>query len=1167
MNNGLIAVLAAIVYIGALFAIASYGDRRVQRTGASARPNLFALALSVYCTSWTFFGSVGLASHSGLGFLPIYIGPILMFTFGFPILRRIVALSKEERITSVADFLGARYGKSQAVAVVATLISVIGVIPYVALQLKAISSSISTMVPELGEDAAEALPLLGDTAFIIAVVLAIFAILFGTRHADATEHQHGMMLAVAWEAVVKLIAFLIAGIFVVFFLFGGPSELYALAVESREVQTMVSNGLVGGEWVAMTAIAFTAAILLPRQFHITVVENNSLAELERARWLFPAYLVAINIFVVPIAIAGLIAFGSSVDADLFVLELPHRADFPIVALVVFLGGLSAATAMVIVGCVALAIMISNEIVLPAYLKRKQTRQRDDMSRFILAVRRIAITVILLCSYAYYRAAGTAALASIGLLAFAAVAQLAPAFFGGLLSRRITSRGAIAGMTSGLVIWTYTLLLPTFVQAGLIGEGFLNPGPFGIAWLRPQAMFGLHLDPLSHGVFWSISVNCALMILVSLARAPEAIERLQAKIFVPSEMGPTPALKPLRTHVTYGDLKETVARYLGQERTSRSFANMEQATGRSTDLSEPVDHQAVRFAEQLLGSAIGAASSRLVMSLLLKRSDPSTREAHQLLDDATEALHYNRDLLQSVLDHMRQGIAVFDRDLALIAWNRPFRQIMHLPIEFGQVGVSLRDVLRHTARIGFLGEGDPDRLADQRMHALVSRLQPFVSRHPATDSVIRIETRRMSDGGIALTFSDVTEEVESKRALEMAKSNLERRVEERTAELTRINEALKKASAAAQEANISKTRFIAAAGHDILQPLNAARLYATALSDRTKDLPAAPLVRDLEASLDSVEEIFRAVLDLSRLDTGAITPELRPFNLRKLFDQIRVEFEPMAREKGLEFRILPTSLSVTSDPSLLGRLLRNLVSNAIKYCASGRVVVGCRRKNAMVSIEILDTGIGIPFSDQEVIYHEFRRLDAGAKVAHGLGLGLSIVQRLGRVLGAEVRLQSVVGKGTHFSVTVPLAIAVPKETNEGAPPAPPPGSVSGLTVLCIDNDDKILSGMAALLAGWGSTPLTASNMREGMALLQQERTLPDLILIDYHLDESDGLSVVTDMRWKLSRTIPAILITADRSEEVRQAAMKAGVRILNKPLKPAALRALMAQCKPAPVAAE
>jgi len=1167
MTSGWIAVSAAILYIGALFAVASFGDRRVKRTGAAARPNLYALALSVYCTSWTFFGSVGLASHSGLDFLPIYIGPILMFTFGYPILRRVVALSKEERITSVADFLGARYGKSQPVAVVATLISVIGVIPYVALQLKAISATVATMVPELGEGGAAALPFFGDIALLVAIALALFAILFGTRHADATEHQHGMMLAVALEAVVKLFAFLLAGVFVVFWLFGGPGELYQMAVESPLVTGMVKNGLAGGEWIAMTGLAFVASILLPRQFHITVVENNTLAELDRARWLFPLYLVAINIFVVPIAVAGLIAFGPSVDADLFVLELPHRADFPLLALVVFLGGLSAATAMVIVASVALAIMISNELVLPAYVKRRRTSQRADMTRFILTVRRISITVILLCGYFYYRAAGTAALASIGLLAFAAVAQLAPAFFGGLVSRRLTARGAIAGMSSGLAVWTYTLLLPTFVQAGLIGEGFLDPGPFGIAVLRPQELFHLSLDPLSHGVFWSLLVNCLVMLAVSLASAPQAIERLQAKVFVPSEIGPAPTVRPLRTSVSYGDLKETVARYLGQERAERSFANMERSTGRSANLRAPVDHHAVRFAEQLLASAIGAASSRLVMSLLLNRGDPSTRAAHQLLDDATEALHYNRDLLQSVLDHMRQGIAVFDRDLALIAWNRPFRQILHLPVQYGQVGVSLRDVLRQTARTGYFGEGDAEPLADEHMHSLVTRLEPYVARLPANDAVIRVEARRMSDGGVALTFSDVTEEVESKAALEQAKVTLERRVEERTAELTRINEALKKASAAAEEANIGKTRFIAAAGHDILQPLNAARLYATALSERSKGQAAEPLVRDLETSLDSVEEIFRAVLDLSRLDTGAITPEIRAFRLQKLFDQIRVEFEPLARERGLDFRVLPTSLSVTSDPALLVRLLRNLVSNAIKYCAHGRVIVGCRRKRGIVSIGILDSGIGIPLADQEVIYHEFRRLDAGARIAQGLGLGLSIVQRLARVLGADVRLQSAVGRGTHFSVAVPQAISVPSEASEAAAPSPPPGAVSGLTVLCIDNDEKILSGMEALLSGWGCTPVTAPSARAALAALSERKARPDLLLVDYHLDESDGLSAVTDLRWRLGRTVPAILITADRSEEVKSLAAKAGVRILNKPLKPAALRALMTQWTPSNVAAE
>ncbi|HSG95104.1 MAG TPA: hybrid sensor histidine kinase/response regulator, partial [Afifellaceae bacterium] len=449
MVIGWIAVVLATAYIGILFAIAYFGDRAAARGTVKARPGLYALALSVYYTSWTFFGSVGLAATSGLDFLPIYIGPILMFTLGYPVLRRVLRLSKEERITSVADFIGARYGKSRTVAAVATIIAVIGAVPYIALQLKAVSSSVATLVPELG-NGTQTFPVLSDIALLVALSMALFAILFGTRHADATEHQTGMMLAVAAEAVVKLAAFIIVGAFGTFTLYDGPLDLARHTVANTDLKALFSRDLSGSAWLTMTILAFFAALLLPRQFHIAVVENNAGSELKRATWMFPAYLVAINLFVVPIAIAGVLTFGGDVDADLFVLKLPHASGNNLITLIAFLGGLSAATAMVIVASVALAIMISNEIVVPAFVRRRSSiDQPFDMGRFVLNVRRVSIILILFLGYAYYRIAGSAALASIGLLSFAAVAQLAPAFFIGLFWRRASARGAIAGMGAGL----------------------------------------------------------------------------------------------------------------------------------------------------------------------------------------------------------------------------------------------------------------------------------------------------------------------------------------------------------------------------------------------------------------------------------------------------------------------------------------------------------------------------------------------------------------------------------------------------------------------------------------------------------------------------------------------------------------------------------------------
>ncbi|PTW62097.1 Na+/proline symporter [Breoghania corrubedonensis] len=1167
MLQGWVVVVSALVYIGLLFAVASYGDRVARKKRRTrGRPLIYALSLAVYCTSWTFFGSVGLASQSGFQFLTIYIGPAILIALGFPLLRRIVRLAKAERITSIADFIAARYGKNQAVAAVVTIIAVCGTIPYIALQLKAVSLSTTTLFMRTGSSGGLATDwVIGDVALLVALGMAVFAVLFGTRHIDATEHQEGLMLAVAAESIVKLIAFLAVGLYVTFGLFDGPGELLKAASAAPAVTDVFTAPLNRDPWVVMTTLSLFAAILLPRQFHVMVTENNNQGELRLARWTFPLYLILINLFVVPIAAAGMLRFGGAVDADIFVLALPMTADQPIFTMLAFIGGLSAATAMVIVACVALAIMISNDLVIPLVLRRRldDAGEMQDMGRFLLHVRRTAIFATLLLAYAYYRAAGdSAALASIGLLSFAAIAQFAPAFFGGLFWRRATARGAIAGMVCGFAVWCYTLLLPTFADSGLLPRTWLTDGPLGLVFLRPQALFGIQADPLVHGFAWAMAVNIAAYIIGSLSRMPEPIERLQANIFLPDDFSPSPSLKLWRTAVTIDDLRLTVARYLGSERTDRSFDRFAREHQVSLAPNDPVDARTLRFAEQLLASAIGAASSRLVLSLLVKRRDPATKGAMKLLDDASAAIQYNRDLLQTALDQVRQGISVFDQDLRLICWNRQFRELLGLPPEYGQVGTPLDAILRYNAERGEFGLAPVETLVNERLEALAVRMDMFQDRIASTQTVLEVRTSPMPGGGIVTTYTDITERVHAEHALARANETLERRVRERTEELTHVNDALVRAKREADEANLGKTRFLAAAGHDILQPLNAARLYASSLTERFEAARGRDydLVRNVERSLDSVEEIIGAVLDISRLDTGRMQPEITSFRIDEILNQLRLEFEPVAREKNLDFRILKTSLSVRSDRRLLRRLLQNLVSNAIKYTRHGRVLVGCRRQRNRVSVEVLDTGIGIPASKRKAIFEEFHRLDDGAKVARGLGLGLSIVDRISRVLDHPVSIVSGVNGGSRFTVQLPPAPTLPAEQAHSSAPTPRNSSLHGMLVLSLDNEASILAGMEALLAGWQCRVLTALDPSEAAMKIADVGEVPEALLVDYHLDQGNGIDAVVQLRWKFGHDIPAILITADRTPEVRRDAAERDIHMLNKPLKPAALRAYLTRLR-------
>src|SRR5579864_8493925 len=596
-------IAAAFGYIGFLFFVASLGDRLSPTQRGRASALIYPLSLAIYCTSWTYYGSVGFATRTSVDFLAIYVGPVLMMACCTPILRRVIQLAKSQNITSIADFIGARYGKSQAVAATVALIAIIGSVPYIALQLKAMASSLEVILSE--DQAFSRIPIIGDIALMVTLAMATFAVFFGTRQADATEHQHGLMFAVATESIVKLVAFLAAGAFVTFWMFD-PQELIHRAMKTPEAVRAIEYSPTIGNFLCMVVLSFCAIMLLPRQFHVSVVENSSDAEVSRARWLFPLYLVAINVFVIPIALAGLIMFPfGAVDSDMYVLALPVEGDAPLLSVVVFVGGLSAATAMVIVECVALSVMVSNDIIVPLVLQRRRLSDAGQQyfGRFLLGARRFAIFAIMAMAYFYYRALGNAQLAAIGLLSFAAIAQLAPAFFGGLFWQRATARGAMGGMLVGFAMWAYTLFLPSFLDGTPAGLAFLQGGPFGIETLRPQALFGADLAPLLHGVLWSLSLNILAYVVLSLARQPSSIERLQADLFAPQALAPmTPTFRRWRTTVTVQDILSTVAQYLGPDRARHSFEAFAARQRTALDPSAPADFELLQHAEHLIASS-------------------------------------------------------------------------------------------------------------------------------------------------------------------------------------------------------------------------------------------------------------------------------------------------------------------------------------------------------------------------------------------------------------------------------------------------------------------------------------------------------------------------------------------------------------------------------------
>jgi signal transduction histidine kinase/CheY-like chemotaxis protein len=702
------------------------------------------------------------------------------------------------------------------------------------------------------------------------------------------------------------------------------------------------------------------------------------------------------------------------------------------------------------------------------------------------------------------------------------------------------------MASGIAIWFFTLLFPTLAGPDNL---IVHNGLFGLAALRPQSLLGFGGDTLTHGVVWSVSVNLIMFVLGSLSRLATPVERIQAAVFVPRDLAPAPNLRWLRTTVTADDLKATIARYIGVERTERSFLTFEKREGRTIDRNASADLSTIRFAEQLLASAVGSSSSRLILSLLFQRNDQSSRNAHRLLDDASEALQHNRDLLQIALDQMEQGITVFDSEYRLTCWNRQFRTLFDLPDEFGQVGTTLTSIVDHLA-----SRDDIARQTDRDVMNRISKFGvPWLMELATSGRIIEIRSNPMPDGGVVTTYTDITQRVRADEALKKINESLEHRVAERTAELSKVNTELSKAQTAAEEANLGKTRFLAAAGHDILQPLNAARLYSASLSERAANSENGSIAAKIGSSLDSVESILGAVLDISRLDTGGMKPNVATFPLGALLKQIETDFMPLARNKGLSLKVVQTSVHVCTDRNLLQRLIQNLVSNAIKYTRTGGVVAGVRRRGQAIDIQIVDTGIGIAQDKSKAVFREFTRLEEGAREAEGLGLGLSIVDRIAKVLKIPLKLRSTVNRGTLVSLHMQTAVPANELADLSAKSASPVSArLPDLHLICVDNDLRILEGMSSLLSQWGCRVTTATDSSQALQAVSK----PDAVLADYHLDHENGLQLIALMRDKFGRGLPAILLTADRSLEVRQMADAANVILINKPVKPAALRAAL-----------
>lgn len=1091
-----VVLFACIAWTVLLFGVALWGERRGHRL-ARAWPVIYALSLGVHCTAWTYYGAASQGMQWHFPIPPTLVGMALIFAFGLPFLLRLGRLAKQHNSATIADLVVARLRADQGLGITITLVALFGIIPYIALQLRAVSQGLAALLGDRFAPVGWQL----DMSFWFALTMAAFTLLFGARKASATEHNRGIVVALGLESLLKLVALLAIGLYA------------ALAVQHSGAPLLPKMAqlpppAVVPDYLTMVALGAISAFTLPHQFHVGVVELRKPSDLKTARWMFPAYLLLIGLPSVPMALAGAAGLPASVPPDLYVLALPQAGGHHLLALLAYLGSLSAATGMMILSGLTLSIMLGNHGFGSRLLGGIETGATSaDLRPRVLAFRRAGIVAVFLMSWLYSRAmSGTEALSDFGLMSFTALSQLAPAVLLAVYRPRTPTPAIIAGIVLGSLVWLWLVLLPMVLPAASA-----SASPAALRWL---AVVSLHLQPghiaLSMGA--SLAVNLLTVALVSRAVRPSLPRRREA--------------------VAAASLRSTAGRFLGQERARQL---MDGHAGRV------LDDDRVTAIERELTAVIGAGMARLLVEAARDGGAAPLEAVTRAVGEATQVLRFNQLLLEAALENMSQGISVVDADLQLVAWNSRYAALFGFPpslLQVGQPVVNLTAWALARLEIGTVPGDSPDK-ALQRRVAHMRRGTPHLSeRIFPDDTIVEIRGNPMPGGGYVATFTDVTAFRRAEDALKRSNETLERRVQERTAQL-------QNAVQEAERANVAKTRFLTAVGHDLIQPLHAAQLLTDAMSQHIESEFLDSFLRQIRGALDSTDDLLSGLLDISRLEAGGLVADPRPFALSTVLDPLAQEFAVLAAARGLQFGHVRTRAWVHSDPLLLRRVLQNFLANAIRYTHRGGVLLGVRRQGQRLSIGVHDTGPGITVEQQAVVFEEFHRLDRSN--GQGVGLGLTIAHRIAGLLHAPLQLRSVPSRGSTFSISV--ASAIPPSLPLAAPAASANSTLKGIRVLVVDNDAEALDALRQLLLSWGCEVI-AVRAADAIGASAQAAAL---WLFDYHLDDGDtGVAL-----WMRLATLhgprPTVILSADTGSATREAVRAAGLSLLSKPFKPLALR--------------
>lgn len=1127
-------VSLALLYLFLLFYIASWGDKNsTTARWITSHPVIYSLALAIYCTAWTFFGAVGQAARDTWIYLPILLGPILVYILGYKFIYKLTLVSKKQHINTIADFIASRYGKRQAVALLVTIIALMATIPYIALQLKAIGATFKLLTNQ------------PNSQFIIVLAtafIALFAIYFGTKQTDVTEYRRGLILAISFESSIKLLALVLVAIV-------GYQAWYQQEtgpILEKFITDEALSQFSSFTFFAQVIMAAAAVICLPRQFHVAIVDNLSLNHLKTARWLFPLYL-AITAAVIPIiAMAGQAVFANNpIEPDTYVLSLAMYSESFMLQVIVFVGGLSAATAMIIVATLTLSTMLTNDVVLPRLLATRQhAASYGDYGKRIRLIRRIIIGIILLLAFLYHQQmTGSRSLHSIGLIAFSLVIQLMPAVIGGLYWKRGHAHGVYAGLMVGLITWVLWLVLPIVNSSSSDFE---------------------QSELLSQGAIISLIANAIAYALFSWFAPARLIDRIQAEAFVsPAEVRNTP-LKNQSINVTIADLITLLSTFMGTGRCKQLVNEYQHLHHTTIENSQVPDEAFMAFCERALGGVIGASSAKALIDSVLRGKKLDFTEVINFFDDTTQAMQFNMTALLTSLENMDQGISVIDKHLNLVAWNKQYATLYTYPEDFLTVGTPIEKLIRYNAERGEFGVNDIEAEIEKRLEHLRSGTPHRFTRQRSDGRVIEMVGNPLPGGGFVTSFNDITGHVEIQQALEESNIDLEHRIKKRTEEVHSINAELRleierrrgvekeliRARKQAEDANASKTRFLALASHDVLQPLNAAKLYVSALQEAKLPDSVHAIVNKLNHSVSSSEALIATLLDISRLDQGELKPNPEPVNIKELCDPIVDELSMRAKDKGLELRTRILDCWVYADKTFLYRIIQNLLSNAVKYTDRGKVLFSTRRRAGKLLIEVRDTGIGISKEQQALIFSDFYRTNDSSE--HGIGLGLGVVRRLSQQMQCKVQVESKIGRGSCFSLSFPMTQPLAVKSMSLANPA---ASFRGLRVLCVDDQQENLDALQTLLEKWGVSTVLADNWDD--AITQADIFSPQILLMDYQLgNDQNGLDLIEAIRQHLDIVLPASLVTATHDEDLIERCKEQGVNFLSKPIKPAKLRALL-----------